>query len=496
MKVSAQRISGITTQVVVLMSLGFVSQALLSFEEPAQFGTVERFEGKAFHCNRDYEWTSETPFMISDSFGNNTTMATSGESVERNWDNFRLMEDSAGVRGFIPQRTIVRLINEDHEGYAEDQAGANIRLPVEIVSVPENGGREFVDKYRRALTDIVENDGMIVEKGQVGRIDSRSLQRAGRFTYLVTENTFLTRVAGLDETEAGQARAVELVTRGEDDEIEYEARKCCLAEDNTRCIYKYRWRVLDGNLEEMASFSLNPFGEEGLECGIMDSIRPIDKEQLAPFLQILETARTEDPDIGVNDIEFIDSMGLIRFPWEYQESDDVAWGEGPYNTSHYNPDGGEAMYDSFINATTGCAFTQVLREWNRRHPERRHEIQVGNMWHAESWGTHSTHEISCDRNGQNCHSHQGTCIDIRPLTTTSARRSGVVNGSGYSRRFNTEFIQLLIAAGADTSRLFFGDSRIARDVEGVTYLRDHADHIHVCFNPSSQAVRDTCQNGL
>lgn len=470
-----------------------LSDSLLSLEDTSLDNNLETVDDKNYQCDADFSWTKLPPFSISDSFGNDGTFPVSGQRYEHNWDNFRQMEDSAGVIGFIPQRSIVRLINPEHKGYVEDaskkmdarvRSGKVIRLPVEIVSVPKNGGRQFVNRYKTELKKILKSDGSIVKEKMVGRIDSRSLQPAGKFTYLITKPTFLTQLAGLDATEAGRAKAVELVTQGDGSDIKYEARKCCLVGRDPKCVFRYRWRVLDDRLKEMSKFEVNPFSDKADECGIMDNLRPLDKTQAQPILEILKAAQSTKPGATIDDLEFIDSMGLVRFPWEYnKDGDDIAI-EGPYNSSHYAPDGGQAMYDSFINATTGCAFTNVLREWNRKYPSSKDEIQVGNMWHPKSWGTHKSHEQARG------HGAQGTCLDIRPLSTNSRRGGLNVNSGNYSRARSREFIQLMRKAGADP--VYLNDSKIPES----SFMKGHSDHIHVCFNPSKKAVQNACQNGL
>ncbi len=484
----------------VLLLIGFtyllilIPLTALAWEESSHFGVLEKVDGKNYHCDANYSWTKQAPFMISDSFKNDGTLPKSGRSYEHNWDNFRYISDSDGVIGFLPQRSVVRLINQKHQSYRDDQTFPKYtRLPVEVVSVPENDGHKFMETYHMELQKILKSDLDSAKAGSVGRIDARSLQPAGQFTYIISRPTFLTQVVGLDDTEAGRAKAVQLVTRGEDDDTEYEARKCCLGGDRSQCVYKYRWKILDNQLDEMGDFELNPFGDEGNDCGIMKSLRPVDKDQARPLLEFLEAIQANNANATIDDIEYVDSMGLVRFPFDHVSEDGFCAVEGPFNSSHYETGDAcstELYTDNFINVTSGCALTSVLKEWQNRYPSSRDEIQIGNMWHPKTWNVHSTHELSCDKKNTNCHSAQGTCIDIRPLSTDSAR-AGVTTGSGnYSRSRTREFIQLLRAAGAD--RVFFDGSRIPE----ANAIGGHADHIHVCFNPSNESVQNACAYGI
>ena len=88
----------------------------------------------------------------------------------------------------------------------------------------------------------------------------------------------------------------------------------------------------------------------------------------------------------------------------------------------------------------------------------------------------------------------GKCVDIRPLAKTSERAGlSYTDTSRYDRTATQAFVDLLRRAGADT--IIFNDRRIeGRTNEGS--VRNHDDHLHICFNPTDSTVQGTCRDGL
>lgn len=427
--------------------------------------------------------------MISDAYNNSGQLPSSRTEYERNWDNLRLEEDSLSIAGFLPQRSIVRVLDPNYDQVQADKQPDRERfVAVEVLSVPENASVEMADSMPPILKDILKSDEKKVRAGQRGRVHQDVLQPASGFTFLIRENTFLRQIPGLDDTDIEAARAVEAVSRERSGKTEYEARRCCLKTDTDRCIYKHRFRILDENLEELKT------AEVDLEnCDMLDGIRPVDREQALALLRVAQAAQNSQPGFGIDNVEYIDSMGLVKFPFTYRAFDDVEMIEGPYNTSKYKPDGRTAaqraaLADSYINATVGCAFTQVLKKWNQQNPGEKYEVQIGNMWHPQSWGIHETHEIRNDHGGA-----QGTCFDIRPLSKNSRREALTRSSSSYDREQTRAFLRLIKEAGADT--IIFNDSRVKERTNGRN-VRNHDDHVHICFNPNSETVKDACRNGI
>lgn len=474
------------------------AQSSISFSESILYGDVlPTLDDGEFQCDPEYSWIKQDPFKVSAQFGNTSTFKKSGNSYERNWDNFRAIHNSLGVESFLPQRSIVRLINPAHRTIPADETpGRDDFVPVEVVSIPENKTRQYSKVMKKEVRDMLQSDSPIAKQGDIGRVHKNVLTPAGRYTFVLRNDSFLRKIPGLDDTVIGQAKAVTLSTRESGDNLEYEARKCCLAGDENKCVYKYRWKILDRNLKELKdkSFDLDPNNEE---CTILDEIRPVDKDQAQALIRTLEAAQSINPESTLDDIEYIDSMGLIKFPWQYYEDNGVTAIEGPSNSSHYNNDDGRQLSDSYVNATTGCALLQVLKKWNELNPAEVNEVQIGNMWHPKTWGPHKTHEKKRGHGGAH-----GTCVDIRPMTTIDAPlglnlvretceevKRQPYNTNIYDKNKTSQFISLLKSAGADTV-LFSGPGT------GGQELKCHGDHIHVCFNPNNSTVKNTCTNGL
>jgi hypothetical protein len=496
----AVRRFGFFTGIVVLTALWMTPSLFAQTTAPSGFDSslftpydyTDDPDRPEYTCDANYSWVDQAPFMITDAYNNGGRMPSSRSEYERNWDNFRLEEDSLSIVGFLPQRSIVRVLDPNFDQVkADTQPDRDRVIAVEVLNVPENASIEMADEMPGILKDILKSNDERVKPGQRGRVHEDVLQQASGFTYLIRDNTFLRQIPGLDDVDIEAAKAVEPVSRMRGDKPQYEARRCCLKTDASRCIYKHRFRILDKDLNELKT------AEVDLEiCDILDGVRPVDKDQALAILRVAEAAQSTRPGFGIDDVEYIDSMGLIKFPFTYEEVGGDEMIEGPYNTSHYKPDGRTAearrtLSDSYINATTGCALTEVLRKWNQQNPQEKYEIQFGNMWHPQAWGIHDTHEIRDDHGGA-----QGTCFDIRPPSKTSRREALTHNGnnrSSYDRKQTRAFARLLKAAGADT--IIFNDSKV-KERTNRRNVRNHDDHLHICMNPNSETVKNTCREGL
>jgi len=418
--------------------------------------------------------------MVSDQSGNSSTFPGSGNSYARNWENFRLETDSRGVVGYLPQRSIVRVL--DPSVARADLANRNLYVPVEVVSVP-NEETARINRGNRQLRDVLASELAPVKVGDRGRIYADSLTPAGNYTYLVTKNSALGRIFEFESFRMASARALELVTTSINGVTNYRARKCCTRVSPTssaQCTYSHLFRVFDKDMR-----LIDTLGLDVASCGFFDNVRPVDKSVARALLEVVEAAQELQRSYSPGRMEYIDSLGLVKFPFSYDTQ------EGPYNSFHYNSSPSEAasMQDAFMNVTAACAFTKVLQEWNRTHPSDRSQIQIGDMWHLQTWGVHRSHEQKSEHGG-----YPGTCVDIRPLAKTSERAGlSYTDTSRYDRTATQAFVDLLRRAGADT--IIFNDRRIeGRTNEGS--VRNHDDHLHICFNPTDSTVQGTCRDGL
>jgi hypothetical protein len=84
--------------------------------------------------------------------------------------------------------------------------------------------------------------------------------------------------------------------------------------------------------------------------------------------------------------------------------------------------------------------------------------------------------------------NNGTCIDLRPFRNDGSYRGLDVGDAGYDRAMNEEFINMAKEMGA--SPIYLNDSNI----KNSSYMKDHDDHMHICFPPSDPVVSKSCSS--
>lgn len=141
--------------------------------------------------------------------------------------------------------------------------------------------------------------------------------------------------------------------------------------------------------------------------------------------------------------------------------------------------------EPFLGKDTLCAWTAVLQEWRQRfcpNNDPHCRIMAGDHTFGErlpsSW-PHSTHR-------------RGWCMDIWPMRDEECGEREVTwKQSCYNRGLTRELVELMVKHGADKgNQLFFNDPQIPH----VRPLRNHDDHIHVCFKPSNRIVQQRCDS--
>jgi hypothetical protein len=137
----------------------------------------------------------------------------------------------------------------------------------------------------------------------------------------------------------------------------------------------------------------------------------------------------------------------------------------------------------YLGKDTTCAWTAVTQEWRKEHcadGDSNCRIMLGDASFGQrqpsSW-PHSTHR-------------RGWCMDIWPMRKKNCGEKEVTWRDGcYDRAATQKFVRLLIKHGADVgNQLFFNDPQISE----TRRLRNHDDHIHVCFKPSNSIVKQAC----
>jgi hypothetical protein len=153
---------------------------------------------------------------------------------------------------------------------------------------------------------------------------------------------------------------------------------------------------------------------------------------------------------------------------------------GPYRSYHYkDASKDKTNSDSYMNATSACAFLKVLEEHNNLCSSPGCQVQFGDAYSAASWGEHKGHK-------------DGTCIDIRPQRKSSDTTAITRRSTDYDYQKTVQLIAELRMAGA--SNIFFNDPNIGNLLPFVRRLNNHVNHIHACFDPNNGKVKDTCSN--
>lgn len=139
--------------------------------------------------------------------------------------------------------------------------------------------------------------------------------------------------------------------------------------------------------------------------------------------------------------------------------------------------------EPYLGIETLCAWTAVAQEWRTRYCPNNNphcRIMVGDQSFGKrlpsSW-PHSTHR-------------RGWCMDIWPMRNPGCGEQEITwKQRCYSRSRTRNLVNLLVKHGADKgNQLFFNDPQIPH----VRPLRNHDDHIHVCFKPSNSTVKTKC----
>jgi hypothetical protein len=173
--------------------------------------------------------------------------------------------------------------------------------------------------------------------------------------------------------------------------------------------------------------------------------------------------------------------------------------EGPYNSLHYkNETFWNGVKDTMANRTSGCAFKNVLKEFEKLCTQYgtkdQCRVQWGNFYRPRDDRSDEVQSVEHDT---------GRCVDVRPFN-----KSGRVGGQSvyekatYHSNYNPDktrlFARAVTAAGATVlfgDRSFRGDRMIAtRWIK--EQLEPHENHMHICFDPNSIIVKNSCDNGV
>ncbi|WP_127718201.1 hypothetical protein [Halobacteriovorax sp. HLS] len=413
----------------------------------------------------------QPPFYISDEY-------RQGDKI---WENFKSFEKPNVNQKYIPRGSIVLV---DEELYEQSDA-SNHLLPIRVLKTPSELTEQQLKKTKsrsrdslRALISGISGKPR-VKKDDIGWLNKHSIESAGKYTFAVTKDS---AVYDSPNVHVDKNYYISLDMEGK----KFKATNCC-TEDITPgeeiCIEKYKMILKDENGNEIDRNYVNINA-----CSFTSSLTPISNESIDAVSEILQTLKRDDPSLDIDDLERLPPnqswrgsnktvirSELIKVPI------DLETGKGPFNSFHYRNDD-KAHSDAFLKATPLCVFNKVLEQWSKECKEVGCQVQFGDLYHPVSWRAHSSHG-------------SGECIDIRPMRSNDDE---TINGlrygwERYSEDKTKRFIELLSKAGG--KNLFFNDPKIRKTTK-ATYMKGHNDHIHVCFPPEDDRVKDTCKNGI
>jgi hypothetical protein len=420
-------------------------------------------------CNE--QSIAQPPFYVSDEY----------KQGDRIWENFRNIDNDKKVDKYIPRGSIV-YTPEEFIG----REGSSGRVPVKILSVPSSENEEKVrnskSNRRNSIEDKVADTKSLrginrkrVKVNDVGWIGSASLREAKNHTFFVNKDTAIFKSPGGITVNDKQ---ISLAFN----EAGYEILRCCTPDDfqgPITCFDKYKFKIQDLEGNDLESFYMGK-----LECSFMQNLSPVSNRVIKPIQSILNLMRVESPQFAIDELELLPNnqtwsgytprirrSEMVKMPY------DPETGEGPFNSFHYRPDDSQNS-DAYLKPTSQCALLQVLKKHSETCTTTGCQVQMGDMYHHDNWGSHESHD-------------SGECIDIRPFRKNDNDNAGLTyrTTSRYDRDKTKAFVKLLKDSGAKS--IIFNDSQIP-----ASRLNNHDNHIHVCFGENREKVKKTCKNGL
>ena len=420
-------------------------------------------------CN-DVE-VNDPPFYISDEY-------KQGNKI---WENFRNIKDSSIKDRFIPRGSIVFI---DDELY-EQSSSTNSRVPVRVLSVPnikvENNLKKSKYRNHDSLKVIASetSNKVRVKKGDIGWMSKKSIKVAGKYTFSVPKDSPIYKASNIDTSR-------DYYLKLDMNNGKYLAEYCCTPDTapvEEYCVEKYKMKLINDDGDELSSQYVN-----FQQCNFIEDSMPISDNSLSSVREILKGIRKENPDYGIKDLEILPAHQswhgnsptvvrdeLIKIPIE------AGTRKGPYGSYHYRGDD-KVNSDAFMNPKPLCAFTKVLKQWQKECKGVGCQVQFGDAFHPRSWKGHSSHGT-------------GDCIDIRPFRVNDDETiNGLKYGwERYSYEKTKDFINLLTRAGG--KKLYFNDPEVRKNTSAVKGT-GHSDHIHVCFPKNDKKTKEVCENGI
>jgi hypothetical protein len=441
---------------------------LFTLTSRAQVGSDQPPEPE-FLCTE--QQITDAPFYVSDEY----------RQGDRIWENFRKIEDDKAIDKYIPRGSIV-YTPEEFIG----MEGSSGRVPVKVLSVPpkeiEYRVRNSKSDRRYSIEDTVADTKSLkginrkrVKVNDVGWIGNDSLRKAKNHTFFVTKD------APIFKSPSGHIINDKAISLSYSEEG-YDILRCCTPDTYDGplvCFDRYKYL-----LKSLTGVKLESFYIKKLECSFIQNLSPVSNNVITPIKSILNLMRVQNPNFAIDELELLPSYQnwsgttpkIERSEMIKMNYDDQT-GKGHYNSFHYRTDDKQNS-DSYMKPNSQCALLQVLKKHNEDCFSKGCQVQLGDMYHHDSWGAHQGHD-------------SGECVDIRPFRKNDNDDAGLSykNTGRYDGTKTKNFIGLLRKAGA--REIIFNDKNIT-----ASRLSNHDNHIHVCFGENRSKVKETCRNGV
>lgn len=248
------------------------------------------------------------------------------------------------------------------------------------------------------------------------------------------------------------------------------------------------------------------FGDRTVPLADLARLRPIDAATLQAVHAVQARAIGRFGPLALTDILWTDS-GRVSLPWVHWSTDEevaathqqeqldtpdrqekAVRAAGPGDAYLYFKGADPVRSDVWGTPSTILALVDTLADWavacRALHAVRPEvcTVQLGDI----SWFS----DKRPDPLGHRDH-YAGTCVDVRLFRSDGSRyeaywnrpddRPGFAERGGYDAALTAAFIDHLIAR-PEVSRVLFNDPAAT----SATRARGHDDHLHVCFEPSTE----------
>lgn len=428
------------------------------------YSTTSIADIDSIYCGPD-EYTYNLPFLVvSKDKLPNTQEPTNNSANDReaDWENF--VEDGKNT-SYIKRGSIVYVpfINE-----------GNPKVEVQVLSVPDDKIEEGIKTSERVkkLYEGTE-DKKAARVGMKASIDAEALVSAGEFIYMIKKDTDakIIKEFGLENFSG-----VEFFKTNKG----YAYRHCCTRENGeiaNNCFQQYLFNIKGSDSQQVyldpnsCNFLMSPLPKDDYEA-----IYNIIKETELFLDDIFPLMADRDKENNLGSIKeepgrpFMVKMKLNVNPYGNQSKDKGSDKEKKFNEENY------------LAPWTLCGLKKMIDTFYKICDPKVDEsckISLGDCYSEIQWKPHKTH-------------YSGQCFDMLPAKKLLNAGKKVIYDYTYD-------ILKIISSVDPSSVVYYNDKKLLDKKKELKLTKfssesGHNDHLHVCFTPDSQAVRNACKD--